>query len=146
MPPEAVAETAPETVAETYALETVVADVREGGWRRVALQFPDHLLSDAGLVAEWLQRSEPERSFFIVGDTSYGSCCVDEVAAAHYHADFLVHFGAACLAPVEKLPVRYVFGRAPLDMARLHRAFAKSFGKQEAVTVVCEQVRSPRPT
>ena len=68
------------------------------------LQFPDFLLGDAGHVAVWLQSRLVGRTCFIVGDTSYGSCCVDEVAAAHYDADFLVHFGPACLAPVDKLP------------------------------------------
>ena len=28
----------------------------------------------------------------ILGDTSYGECCVDEVAAAHLGADSVIHF------------------------------------------------------
>ena len=35
----------------------------------------------------------------ILGDTSYGECCVDEVAAEHIGADGLIHFGNACLTP-----------------------------------------------
>lgn len=36
---------------------------------------------------------------FVLADTTYGSCCVDEVAAAHVDAQCVVHFGRACLSP-----------------------------------------------
>ncbi len=133
------AKCAPEDLVLVYELDEVAADVEREGFQRVALQFPDHLLPDAGAVAEWLQRRVPDRKFFVVGDTSYGSCCVDAVAAAHYSADFLVHFGPACLAPVDGLPVRYVFGKTPLDVQLFRSAFASTFAKSDVVTVVCEQ-------
>ena len=36
---------------------------------------------------------------FVLGDTSYGACCVDEVAAQHLSADVIVHYGRTCLSP-----------------------------------------------
>lgn len=54
--------------------------------------------------------------FFIIGDTSYGSCCVDEVAAQHLAADCVVHYGPACLSPTARLPVIHVFGRKPFTV------------------------------
>lgn len=53
---------------------------------------------------------------FILGDTSYGSCCVDEVAAQHLFADCVVHYGRTCLSATSKIPVIYVFGNAPIDV------------------------------
>ncbi|KAF0977929.1 hypothetical protein FDP41_003251 [Naegleria fowleri] len=47
---------------------------------------------------------------YILGDTSYGSCCVDEVGAQHILADFIIHYGNACLQPVKRTPVFHVFG------------------------------------
>lgn len=44
------------------------------------------------------------------------SCCVDTVAAEHYNADSLVHFGHSCLSLVDKLPVLWVFNKLPLDL------------------------------
>ena len=35
----------------------------------------------------------------MLGDTSYGECCVDEVAAQHLNADAVIHFGHTCLTP-----------------------------------------------
>jgi diphthamide biosynthesis protein 2 len=49
---------------------------------------------------------------FVLGDTTYGACCPDEIGAQHLNADILVHFGTrACLGPTETLPVVYSFGR-----------------------------------
>lgn len=31
------------------------------------------------------------------------SCCVDEVAAQHVDADFVVHYGHTCLSPFVRL-------------------------------------------
>jgi diphthamide biosynthesis protein 2 len=44
------------------------------------------------------------------------SCCADVVAAQHYDADSMVHFGHSCLSPVDKLPVYYVFEKFSLDL------------------------------
>lgn len=89
------------------------------GFQRVALQFPDSLLPDSFFVYAALDEalrvlvggddSAEAPIVFILGDTSYGECCVDEVAAQHLDADIVVHYGNACLSPTRALPVLYVF-------------------------------------
>lgn len=71
-------------LAEWYELDRTTAAIKAGGYKRVALQFPDRLLPEAGEVATQLGdrlKSSGARTF-VLGDTSFGSCCVDEVAAA----------------------------------------------------------------
>lgn len=101
-----------------YEIERTVAQIQSGAYKRIALQFPDSLLPDAVRVQhelrERLQDSGYER-MFVLGDTSYGSCCVDEVAAQHLFADCIVHYGRTCLSATSKIPVIYVFGNAPID-------------------------------
>lgn len=96
-----------------------VAFIADGNFRRVALQFPDGLLREAPEVLWTLQArvrkltagagdgAAEERAaaaagagaaaaaplIFVTGDTSYGSCCVDEVSAQHLKADAIVHYG-----------------------------------------------------
>ncbi|KAJ2332058.1 Diphthamide biosynthesis protein 2, partial [Coemansia sp. RSA 2671] len=99
-----------------YEVEQTAAVINAGNYRRVALQFPDHLLSHSTLVSTELQgRIDADARVFILADTSYGSCCVDEVAADHYSADLIVHYGRTCLSLSSRIPVFYVFGRDPLD-------------------------------
>jgi diphthamide biosynthesis protein 2 len=120
------------TVDEFYEVERTARWIGRGGFKRVALQFPDELLRDSAAVS-WrvLEKIGAEEGqevrLFITGDTSYGSCCVDEVAAQHYAAEAIVHFGRACLSPTAaSIPVLYVFGRRKLDTAQCAQALASA--------------------
>ncbi|CAD6958978.1 unnamed protein product [Tilletia controversa] len=61
---------------------------------------------------------------YILADTSYGNCCVDEVAAAHVDADLVVHYGHTCLSPTANLPALYVFPRLPVDVTHAAQSLA----------------------
>ena len=67
------------------------------------------------------------RQVYILGDTSYGACCVDEIAAEHVNADGVVHYGRSCLSPTARLPVIYVFTRRELDIDVATKAFQNSY-------------------
>ncbi|KAH3697607.1 2-(3-amino-3-carboxypropyl)histidine synthase subunit 2-like [Dreissena polymorpha] len=100
-----------------YEINRTLHWIKENGFKRVALQFPDELMGDAVSVTKQLERLVPEDArVFILGDTSYGSCCVDEVAAQHYNADCLVHYGRSCLSVPARIATQFVFGRLPLDL------------------------------
>ena len=106
-------------------------EISDGFLCKVALQFPDELLADAAQVS-WLledailtkysnnadaddhDHDDDDNSMplvFILGDTTYASCCPDEIGAQHLNADVIVHFGQyACLSVSDSLPVIYSFG------------------------------------
>ncbi|KAJ2958183.1 hypothetical protein NQZ79_g6205 [Umbelopsis isabellina] len=107
-----------------YEIERTCQRILEGGFQRIALQFPDELLADSAAISSKL-REKTGKSTFILADTSYGSCCVDEVAAEHVDADFIVHYGRSCLSPTSRLPVLYVFGRQPIDVEKCVTEFDK---------------------
>ncbi|CAK3960666.1 Diphthamide biosynthesis 2 [Lecanosticta acicola] len=155
-----------------YEIKRTINEIRQGRWKRIALQFPDAMLSDAprvfealrdGLknsrqasrpqhpsshtnepthdVTETLQRAslsdpslvgdagfdEIDEKLTILGDTSYGACCVDEVAAEHVDADVVVHYGRSCLSPTARLPVIYVYTSKPLDLDMVVKSFLSTF-------------------
>ncbi|KAM5247903.1 2-(3-amino-3-carboxypropyl)histidine synthase subunit 2 [Ctenodactylus gundi] len=106
-----------------YELERVVRFVRDLGCQKVALQFPDQLLGDAGAVAARLEESTGSK-MFILGDTSYGSCCVDVLGAEQAGAQALVHFGPACLSPpASLLPITFVLGQRSVALELCAKAF-----------------------
>ena len=70
--------------------------------------------------------SQREERLYILADTSYGACCVDEVAAEHVEADVVVHYGRACLSPTARLPVIYVFTHRPLSLDTVVLAFMEA--------------------
>jgi diphthamide biosynthesis protein 2 len=76
-------------------------------------QFPDDLLKDSTRVVAVLRKrlqslresditgsgEETDIGLFVMADTAYGSCCVDEVGASHINADCVIHYGHTCFSP-----------------------------------------------
>ncbi|PKY02495.1 putative diphthamide biosynthesis protein Dph2 [Aspergillus campestris IBT 28561] len=77
---------------------------------------------------------------YILGDTSYGTCCVDEVAAEHVEADVVVHYGRSCLSPTARLPVIYVFTHKPLPLEPVVRAFKETYPDPTAKVILAADV------
>ncbi|KAG0072955.1 Diphthamide biosynthesis protein 2 [Linnemannia elongata] len=121
--------------SDIYEIERTVGAIKERGYKRIALQFPDDLLPDSGLVAQ-LIRDQTGSAVFILADTSYGSCCVDEVAAQHISADAIIHYGRSCQSPTSRLPVIYVFGKQPVDVQDCATVFDGFFAKDKAQKVI----------
>lgn len=58
------------------------------------------MLKDAAAVARALRRELGHGvRVFVMADTAYNSCCVDEVGASHIDAQCVVHYGHACMSP-----------------------------------------------
>ena len=204
---------------DVYEVERTAAHIRERGWRRIALQFPDPMLPDAPWVVDTLTRvlgelssdsvrdegvnvldmerereREKKREFkgfndetqkhkatvederemdmtttttttttkkksingksntntsqedhhkqrlYILADTSYSACCVDEIAAEHADADGVVHYGRACLSPTSRLPVLHIFTRQKLDYAAVAVEFEKEFPHKDEKVVIMADV------
>ncbi|EGS22256.1 putative diphthamide biosynthesis protein [Thermochaetoides thermophila DSM 1495] len=140
-------------LCDIYEIARTAKEIREGKWRRIALQFPDSMLKDAPRVAQLLgqelaslpkpadhDQSIPPERIHILADTSYSSCCVDEIAAEHVHADVVVHYGRSCLSPTCRLPVIYVFTHHQLDHDQVLSAFELQYPDKEACVVLMADV------
>lgn len=105
-------------------------------YHQITLQFPDTLIKDGSFVTRILQDKlagdEVLRKFWILADTAYSACCVDEVAAEHVKGDLVIHFGDACLNAIQKLPVVYSFGTPYMDIDNLAKLFEEKFDDKEA--------------
>ncbi|KAI4157146.1 MAG: hypothetical protein L6R39_000743 [Caloplaca ligustica] len=77
---------------------------------------------------------------FILADTSYGACCVDEIAAEHVNADAVVHYGRACLSPTARLPVIHVFTEQPLAVDLVVETFVTTYRHQDQPVIVMSDV------
>jgi diphthamide biosynthesis protein 2 len=76
----------------------------------------------------------------ILGDTSYGSCCVDEIAAEHVDADAVVHYSRACLSPTARLPVLHIYTTVDLDLSDVVKSFQTAFPDLAAKVVLTADV------
>ena len=85
------------------------------------------------------QKSGPVK-LTILADTSYGSCCVDEIAAEHIDADAIVHYGRACLSPTSRLPVIHVYTQRDLDHDKVIQSFKSLFPDRSTKVIVTADV------
>ncbi|POS76122.1 diphthamide biosynthesis protein 2 [Diaporthe helianthi] len=149
-------------IRETYEVARVAREVRHGPYRRIALQFPDHMLGDAPKVVTLLQEEldripqadekdgekeslgdknqQQQEKIYILADTSYSSCCVDEIAAEHIDAHVVVHFGRSCLSPTSRLPVIYVFTKHALDLDDALQSLESELPDKESKIVLMADV------
>jgi 2-(3-amino-3-carboxypropyl)histidine synthase len=104
-----------------FEIAKTIARIKERKARRVALQFPEGLLMFAVPIADILEHATGAE-MIILGDVTYGACCVDDQSAASLGADFLVHYGHSCLVSIKDCVLAnmmYVFVEIDLDVAHL---------------------------
>ncbi|KAL3310355.1 hypothetical protein Ciccas_011081, partial [Cichlidogyrus casuarinus] len=107
---------------ETFEIDRIIKWVKEGNFKTVGLQVPNELLP-VSIKLYMLLSKATGTQFAILGDTSFSSCCVDEIAGERLGIEAIVHFGKACLSePVGRIPSIHVFGQLPLPDTSLNEA------------------------
>ncbi|CAL1680558.1 unnamed protein product [Lasius platythorax] len=115
-----------EFVYSVYDIEKCARWIQTNALKQVCLQFPDSLLPESVEIALHLEKSIGQK-VYILGDTTCGSCCVDEIAAQHINADGIIHFGHACLNPTARLPVFHILPKKQFDTTELSNEFKRVF-------------------
>ncbi|KAK9353620.1 putative diphthamide synthesis protein-domain-containing protein [Lipomyces doorenjongii] len=131
-----------EEIASQYHLGELAEEINKKHYKRIALQFPDSLLPHSTIISSALceelkkKGSGDDVMVFVLGDTSYSECCVDEIAAQHVNADVVVHIGNACLNPVVHSPVIYLFGEGKLDLDLCVKSFTEQIPDTRSHVVI----------
>jgi 2-(3-amino-3-carboxypropyl)histidine synthase len=58
----------------------------------------------------------------ILGDVTYGACCIDDLASKKLGCQFIVHYGHSCLVPIPEMTISnvlYVFVEIGIDLRHL---------------------------
>lgn len=82
--------------------------------------MPEGLLLYAPIIADILEQFCGVQSI-IMGDVTYGACCIDDFTAKSLGCDFLIHYAHSCLVPVDVtgIKVLYVFVTIDIDTEHL---------------------------
>ncbi|KAL0582669.1 hypothetical protein ABG067_007353 [Albugo candida] len=103
-----------------FEIRKTVWRIRQAQANCVALQFPEGLLMYSCVISDIIE-SFTSAHTVILGDVTYGACCVDDLTAIALGADFMVHYGHSCLVPVDvtTLKTLYVFVDITIDIDHL---------------------------
>ena len=84
---------------------------------------------------------DDEIECLILGDVTYGACCVDDLASKALECDFIVHYGHSCLVPIQDLTIKnalYVFVEIQIDIEHFIQTIAFNFPSSDLVHLVMQ--------
>jgi 2-(3-amino-3-carboxypropyl)histidine synthase len=123
-----------------YAFEIpkTIHRIRTAGSKKVALQFPEGLLLFATTISDILTRFCPGTETLIMGDVTYGACCIDDFTARALGCDLLIHYAHSCLIPVDvtKIKTLYVFVDISIDTSHLLATLERNFSSGKTIAIV----------
>ena len=118
-----------------FEIPKTIWRIQQSQCRHVALQLPEGLLLYSCIIADilktyaWIgcsssQKDDEEKEelqISILGDVTYGACCIDDLGAKALGADLLVHYGHSCLVPLTctAIPCLYVFVELSVDVLHM---------------------------
>ncbi|KAG7008134.1 2-(3-amino-3-carboxypropyl)histidine synthase subunit 1 [Physcia stellaris] len=122
----------------SFEIPKTIHRIRTSESRKVALQFPEGLLLFATTISDILTRFCPGTETLIMGDVTYGACCIDDYTARALGCDLLVHYAHSCLIPVDvtKIKTLYVFVDISIDTTHLLATLERNFQPGKSIAIV----------
>uniref|UniRef100_A0AC34FJH1 2-(3-amino-3-carboxypropyl)histidine synthase subunit 1 n=1 Tax=Panagrolaimus sp. ES5 TaxID=591445 RepID=A0AC34FJH1_9BILA len=102
-----------------FEIPKTIWKIRDTKSTLVALQFPEGLLMYSCLIADILSKHTGCETI-IMGDVTYGACCVDDYTARSLGCELLVHYGHSCLVPIQDtagIQMLYIFVNIDLNLS-----------------------------
>ncbi len=106
--------------------------------KRVAIQLPEGLQMFAITISDVLEEMTGV-DVIILGDVTYGACCVDDFTARTLKADLLVHYGHSCLVPVDLasgINFLYIFVNIRIDITHVEETVVFNFPPSQKLALV----------
>ncbi|EIN10282.1 hypothetical protein PUNSTDRAFT_65664 [Punctularia strigosozonata HHB-11173 SS5] len=112
----------------SFEIHKTIHHVRKNGSKMVALQMPEGLQMFACTIADIIERFTDALTV-IMGDVTYGACCIDDYTAVALGCDMLVHYGHSCLVPIDQTSIKtlYVFVEISIDSQHLAQSVRLNF-------------------
>ena len=97
---------------EIYKTLWRISLCQEPQCKRIGLQFPEGLLIYSCIIADIIERFMKllfnlDVECIILGDVTYGACCIDDYTSFALKCDFLIHYGHSCLIPINNMNDKY---------------------------------------
>jgi 2-(3-amino-3-carboxypropyl)histidine synthase len=122
----------------SFEIHKTIHRIRSANFKRIALQFPEGLLLFATTISDILTQFCPGTETLIMGDVTYGACCIDDYTARALGCDLLVHYAHSCLIPVSttKIATLYIFVDISIDTTHLLATLTRNFAAGKTIAMV----------
>lgn len=122
----------------SFEIHKTIHRIRSLDSKKIALQFPEGLLLFATTISDIITTFCPGTETLIMGDVTYGACCIDDYTARALGCDLLVHYAHSCLIPVDvtKIKTLYVFVDISIDISHLIATLERNFQSGKTIAMV----------
>ncbi|KAI7861175.1 putative diphthamide synthesis protein-domain-containing protein [Circinella umbellata] len=120
-----------------FEIQKSVWRIRKANSKKVAIQMPEGLMMFACVISDIIEVFCQVETL-IMGDVTYGACCIDDYTARALGCDFLLHYGHSCLVPVDVTPINtlYVFVDIGIDTQHFVDTVKKNFEQGKRLVLV----------
>ena len=105
---------------------------------KISLQFPEGLLLHSTFIADIVSKF-CHVECLILGDVTYGACCVDDLASKQLQCDFIVHYGHSCLVSIPDMAISnalYVFVEIKFDVDIFVESIERNFSEYKDKPII----------
>ena len=122
----------------SFEIHKTIWKIRQNGSKKIALQMPEGLLLFATTISDILSQCCPGTETVILGDVTYGACCIDDYTARALGCDLLVHYAHSCLVPISttKIVTLYIFVDISIDTSHLLSTLIRNFPTDKTMAMV----------
>ncbi|CAK9435422.1 uncharacterized protein LODBEIA_P01490 [Lodderomyces beijingensis] len=120
-----------------FEIHKTIWNIRKQNAKRVALQMPEGLLIYSLIISDILEEFCEGVETLVMGDVSYGACCIDDFTARSLDCDFIVHYAHSCLVPIDvtEIKVLYVFVTINIDEKHLVNTIKRNFARGAQIAI-----------
>lgn len=121
-----------------FEIPKTVWRIQETKAKTVALQMPEGLLLFSTTIADIIKEFTGADAI-IMGDVTYGACCIDDLTAIALGVELLIHYGHSCLIPVDQtsgIKVLYIFVDIKIDPLHFIETIKFNFEKTTKIGLV----------
>ncbi|POW00481.1 hypothetical protein PSTT_13120 [Puccinia striiformis] len=113
-----------------FELHKTIHQLTTNGIQTLGLQMPEGLLQFSLIISDIIRKFVPTcQNVIVLGDVTYGACCVDDFTAKALGCQMLIHYGHSCLIPVDQTSIKtlYVFVEIGIDRKHLTETIRANF-------------------
>ena len=114
-----------------YKIKEISKNLKENRKPLISLQFPDGLMIFSEIISDILSQFGNCETI-IIGDITYGACCITDIDCKILQSDLLIHYAHSCLIPMDFVEVNilYVFVEIKIDVDFLVKTIELNFPKE----------------
>lgn len=120
-----------------FEIHKTIYTIKKNNSKCIALQFPEGLFMYSLVISDIITHFTGAKTI-ILGDVTYGACCIDDYTAKLSGCDLIIHYGHSCLVPINYMSIKtlYIFVLINIDIEHLIKTIKKNIEEDSKIALL----------